>query len=155
MVYKNGCVNIVCPHEIIKPRSAKGGRSQKTANKIYQNGWNTKSEILKIFTADANDLLYFRSIQNSGVEWIKVHRVSAISVHTGLALEGNVLVNSRLFAKIVQVEKVENMYFPMISPLVLKDHQTSGYLGYRTSESTIKLALSTMQKIIEKQNSID
>lgn len=155
MVYKNGCVNIVCPHEIIKPRSAKGGRSQKTANKIYQNGWNTKSEILKIFTADANDLLYFRSIQNSGVEWIKVHRVSAISVHTGLALEGNVLVNSRLLAKIVQVEKVENMYFPMISPLVLKDHQTSGYLGYRTSESTIKLALSTMQKIIEKQNSID
>ena len=155
MVYKNGCVNIVCPYDIIKPRSAKGGRTQKTVNKIYQNGWNTKSEILKIFTADDNDLLYFRSIQDSGAEWVKVHRVSAISVHTGLALEGNVLVNSKLLAKVEQVEKVENMYFPMISPLVLKDHQTSGYLGYRTSESSIKLALSTVQKIIEKQNVVD
>ena len=155
MVYKNGCVNIVCPYDIIKPKSAKGGRTQKTINKVYQNGWNTRSEILKIFSADDNDLLYFRSIQDSGVEWVKVHRVSAISVHTSLGLEGNVLVNSKLQAKIEQVEKLENMYFPMISPLVLKDHQTSGYLGFKTNESTIKIALSTVQKIVDKQKVSD
>ncbi|MEY4384238.1 MAG: hypothetical protein RI995_1780, partial [Bacteroidota bacterium] len=119
----------------------------------YQNGWNTKSEIVKIYTASKEDYIFFRSKQADGNEWIKVHQNNAISVHTGLSLEGNVLINSKFKASLEQVEKIENAYFPVISSLVLKNHQTSGYLGFRTNESAIKLAFNTIEKILEKQNS--
>lgn len=148
MVYDNGRVNVVCPYDIIKPRGAKGRRF-RTREKIYSNGWNTRAKLMNVFCARNNDLLVFDSIDSNGTKWIKAHNVSAISVHSSMHLEGNVLVNPRLHASLESVSPLPLEYYHLISSLVLKDTQTSGYLGIKRTDKNYQKTFKTLTKLIE------
>lgn len=142
IVYENGCVNAVCAYEIINPKGRKG-RSLKTKGKRYSNGWNTESAIKHVFCVGKKDLIAFRSVQRDGTEWVKIHQVSAITEHGNLHLKGNVIINPNLEASIVSSTPISVAYYHLLSSLILKDYQTSGYLGFKTTErnyqKTIKL----------------
>lgn len=148
MVYDNGCVNVVCPFDIIKPRGSKG-RKFRTRGKIYSNGWNTRAKLINLFCADRDDLVVFDSVDEYGTKWVKAHKVSAISVHTTLQLEGNVLVNPRLNATIERAVPLPLEYYHLISSLVLKDHQTSGYLGIKRTDKNYQKTFIALEKLIE------
>lgn len=136
MSYKNGCVNVVIPYDQIKPKG-KNGRKLRNKNHRYSNGWNTASEIVSMFCVDRKDLLVFKSEKVDGTEWVKIHNVSAISVHGTLHLAGNVLVNPNLEARLTSIDTLPLQHFHFISSLVLKDHQTSGYLGFRRNDKAL------------------
>ncbi len=149
MVYDNGCVNVVTPYDIIKPRGVKG-RKFRIKDKVYLNGWNTKAKLLDVICAKRNDLIVFDSIDTNGTRWIKAHNVSAISVHSSLQLEGNVLVNNKKFqAKLEKVSLLPLETYHLISSLVLKDSQTSGYLGVKTTDKSYQKTFKTLQKLVE------
>lgn len=147
MAYENGRVNVVIPYEILKPKGIKG-RKLKTTGKKYKNGWNTKSRILNIFSAKDRDLILFKSKDDEGAKWIKIHHNSAISEHASLGSEGNVLVNEKRQAKPLQVVPLPLEYFNLISSLVLKDHQTSGYLGYKVTDRNLKNTFKALEQLI-------
>lgn len=142
IVYENGCVNAVCIYEIINPKSRKG-RSLKTKGKRYSNGWNTESAIKHVFCVGKKDLIAFRSVQRDGIEWVKIHQVSAITEHGSLPLKGNIIITPNLEASIVSSIPISVTHYHLLSSLILKDYQTSGYLGFKTTErnyqKTIKL----------------
>ncbi len=146
MAYKNGCVNVVIPYDHIMPKG-KNGRKLRKKGERYKNGWNTNAEILNFICADGKDLLAFESIKDNGDQFIKIHNVGAISVHGSMHLEGNVLINSKLQAKIQSIELVSIDHYHLISALVLKDHQTSGYLGYKKSDRSFEKVFSVLDKI--------
>jgi hypothetical protein len=148
MVYDNGCVNVVCPYDIIKPRGTKGRRF-RTRERIYSNGWNTNAKLMNVFCVNRDDLIVFDSIDTYGVKWVKAHKVSAISVHSSLQLEGNVLINPRLNASIERAVSLPLDYYHIISSLVLKDHQTSGYLGIKRTDRNYQKTFIALEKLIE------
>lgn len=150
MAYKNGCVNVAIPYDQIKPKG-KNGRKLKNKGQRYRNGWNTKSEILSFFCVDSKDLLVFKSIEPDGTEWIKIHNVSAISVHGGLHLEGNVLINPKFDTKIDLVAHLSLQYYHLVSALVLKNHQTSGYIGFKRKDKSLDKVYRVLEQLLEKK----
>jgi hypothetical protein len=147
MAYKNGCVNVVIPYDQIKP-STKKGRRLKNRGQIYSNGWNTSSEILSMFCVDGKDLLVFQSQKTDGSEWVKIHNADGISVHGALHLAGNVLINPNLNAKLLSIDPLSLNNFHFISSLVLKNHQTSGYLGFRRNDKSLDKVYMTLDKLL-------
>jgi hypothetical protein len=147
MAYKNGCVNVVIPYDQIKPKG-KNGRKLRNKNHRYSNGWNTNSEIVSMFCVDRKDLLVFESQKTDGTEWVKIHNANAISVHGTLHLAGNVLVNPNLEAKLMAIHALPLQTFHFVSSLVLKDHQTSGYLGYRRKDKSLDKVYMTLDKLL-------
>ncbi|TFV94494.1 ATP-binding protein [Algoriphagus kandeliae] len=150
MAYRNGCVNVVVPYDQIKPKGKSGRKLRKKGHR-YSNGWNTDSEILNIFCVDKKDLLVFKSKDSNDIDWVKIHNVSAISVHGTLNLAGNVLINPKFDASIVSISPLPIHYFHLVSALVLKDHQTSGYLGYRRKDKTLDKVFRVLDQILEKE----
>jgi len=150
MAYKNGGVNVVIPYDQIKPMG-RNGRKLRNKGHRYSNGWNTEAEILSFFCVNKNDLLVFKSIDDLGIEWVKIHNVGAISVHGTLQLAGNVLINPRLNAHITSIEPIPIYHYLFISSLVLKDHQTSGYLGYRRKDKSLDKVYRVLDQLLEKQ----
>ena len=154
MVYDNGCVNVVTPYDVIKPRGARG-RKFRTREKIYRNGWNTNAKLVEVFCAKSNDLVIFDSFDANGTRWVKAHNVSAISVHTSLHLEGNVLVNKKRFGATLQAVSLLPLdCYHLISSLVLKDTQTSGYLGVKSTERNYQKTFKTLKQLIEEYRKI-
>jgi hypothetical protein len=151
MAYKNGCVNVVIPYDQINPSGRNGRKLRKKAHR-YSNGWNTEAEILSFFCVDKKDLLVFESKDDNGTEWVKIHNVSAISVHGSLQLEGNVLINPRLNACITSVQPLPIYHYHFVSSLVLKDHQTSGYLGYRRKDKSLDKIYRVLDQLLEKES---
>lgn len=148
MIYDNGCVNVVVPFDIINPKG-ENERKLKTIGKRYKNGWNTNATLLKVNSVPSNYLIAFNSKHSDGSEYIKIHNVNAISVHTTLYLEGNVIVNPRLEAKLKDTAILPMEYYHLISGLILKDHQTSNYLGVKTTNKNYQKAIYTLKKVIE------
>lgn len=148
MVYKNGCVNVVIPYDIINPKGI-NGRKLKTKGKIYKNGWNINSKIVTMFCINHTDMVVFNSEKSDGTAWIKIHTVTAISVHTSLGLEGNVLINSKLDATLTSVYPLSRDNCHLISGLILKDSQTSGYLGFKTTERNYQKSIKLLEQLKE------
>jgi hypothetical protein len=147
MAYKNGCVNVVIPYDQIKPKG-KNGRKLRNQGHRYSNGWNTASEIVSMFCVDRKDLLVFKSQKTDGTEWVKIHNASAISVHGTLHLAGNVLVNPNLEATLLSIHALSLHNFHFVSSLVLKDHQTSGYLGFRRKDKSLDKVYRVLDQLI-------
>lgn len=147
MAYKNGCVNVVIPYDQIKPKG-KNGRKLRNKNHRYSNGWNIASEIVSMFCVDRKDLLVFQSQKTDGTEWVKIHNASAISVHGTLHLAGNVLINPNLEASLLSINPLSLHNFHFISSLVLKDHQTSGYLGFRRKDKSLDKVYRVLNQLI-------
>lgn len=150
MAYKNGCINVVIPYDQIKPKG-KNGRNLKKRGERYKNGWNTKSEILSFFCVDSKDLLVFKSTEPDGTEWVKIHNVSAIAIHVNLYAEGNVLINKRFEAKIKEVKPVSLQHFHLVSALVLKDTQTSGYIGFKRKDKSLDKVYRVLEQLLDKK----
>ena len=153
MAYKNGCVNVVIPYNQINPKG-RNGRKLRNRGHRYSNGWNTSSEILKMFCIDNRSLLVFRSQKNDGTEWVKIHNTSAISVHGTLYLAGNVLINHNLEATLLSIHPLYLHNFHFISSLVLKDHQTSGCLGFRRKDKSLDKVYRVLDQLIQQINPI-
>lgn len=151
MAYKNGCVNVVIPYDHIKPKG-KNGRRLRHRKQRYSNGWNTGSEILKFLCVDRRDLLVFQSKMNDGSEWVKIHNVSAISLHSTLHLAGNTLINAKLEASIESVDSLSLSHYHFVSALLLKDHQTSGYLGFRRKDKSLGKVYRVLDQLLKKES---
>jgi hypothetical protein len=147
MAYENGRINVVNPYDHIKPMG-RNGRKLRTRGHRYSNGWNRDSGILAMFCAEPRDLLVIQSQKADGSQWVKIHAVDAIGVHGGLQLAGNVLVNPNLDARIVSVHKLPLESYHLISALVLKDHQTSGYLGYKRTDKKMAKVFMAMDQLL-------
>ena len=150
MAYKNGCVNVVIPYDQINPKGI-NGRKLKIKGQRYKNGWNTKSEILDFFCVDRKNLLIIKSAQSDGTEWVKIHNVSAVSVHGSLQLEGNVLIHPKFDAKITSVKSLPIHHYHFVSSLVLKDHQTSGYIGFKRKDKSLDQVNRVLEQLLEKE----
>ncbi|MBS9768033.1 MAG: hypothetical protein KGV44_10920 [Flavobacteriaceae bacterium] len=149
IAYDNGRVNVVAINDLLNPRRSNGRRRLRPENEIYATGWNTDAQIKNIFIAHPTDLLVFFSTTADGTEWCKIHHLGAISVH-GLNAQGNVLINERLDdAEITSCYRLSLDYHHLISSLILKNHQTSGYLGYRLTAPNFKKSISVLSKILE------
>lgn len=149
MAYKNGCVNVVIPYDQIKPKGKTGRKLRKIGNR-YSNGWNKEAEILRFFCTDRRDLLVFKSMDETGSEYVKIHNVEAISVHGSLHLAGNILINPKLNASITGVHMLPIHDFHFVSSLVLKNHQTSGYLGFRRKDKTLDKVFYVLEELLAK-----
>lgn len=153
MAYKNGCVNVVIPNDQINPKG-KNGRKLRKKDHRYSNGWNTASEIMAMFCADSKDLLVIKSQKTDGTEWVKIHNVSAITVHGTLHLAGNVLINPKLEATLLSIQQLPFHNFHFISSLVLKDNQTSGFLGFRKKDKSLDKVYHVLDQLIQQVNPI-
>jgi hypothetical protein len=150
MAYKNGCVNVVIPYDQINPKG-KNGRKLKNRGQRYKNGWNTKSEILDFFCEDRKNLLVFKSVQSDGTEWVKIHNVSDVSIHVNLNSEGNVLINQKFASEITAVKPLPIYHYHFVSSLVLKKHQTSGYIGFNRKEKSLDKVYRVLEQLLEKE----
>ena len=148
MVYKNGCVNVVIPYDIINPKGI-NGRKLKMKGKIYKNGWNINSKIVTMFCINHTDMVVFNSDKSDDTSWIKIHTVTAISVHSSLGLEGNVLINPKLDATLTSTYPLSRDNCHLISGLLLKDSQTSGYLGFKTTERNYQKSIKLLEQLKE------
>ena len=79
---------------------------------------------------------------------VKIHNVSAISVHGTLHLEGNVLINSKLEATLTSIQPLALHNFHFISSLVLKDHQRSASLGFRRKDKSLDKVYHVLDQLI-------
>jgi hypothetical protein len=150
MAYENGKINVVSPYDQIKPLGT-NGRKLRNKGRRYSNGWNRDSDILTMFCADEKDLLVIRSQKADGSIWIKIHYVEAISLHTSLQLAGNILVNPKFDAQMLSVNRLPLDYYPLVSALVLKDHQTSNYLGYKRTDKTLSKVFLALEQLLEER----
>lgn len=139
--YKNGKVNVVNPRKITK--------IFKNAGKRYMNGWNTTSEILEIISLKSDDLLAFFSMKDN-VEYVKIHNISAISVHGSIHLEGNVLINSNQESEIMSVHLIQNKYKELVSSLIMRDNQRSSHIGFNVQTQSYQNTFKTLRSIIEQ-----
>lgn len=142
MVYENGRMNVVIPYDVCK-----SGKKMKKKGRKYMNGWNRGSKLLDVFSAKTSDLVVFNSSHSDGTKWVKAHNVGAISVHGQLYSEGNVLVNSNLEAKLNTVSPLPLEYYHLISSIVLKDTQTSGYLGFKSTDKILQKTFKTLEQL--------
>jgi hypothetical protein len=149
MIYDNGCINVVNPFEIINPKTAKG-RKLKTEGKLYKNGWNINARLLKVCCVPNNFLISFDMKDKEGKTWTKLHNVNAISVHTSFGLEGNVLVNPRNNVTLVNTYVLPLESYHLISGLVLKDNQTSNYIGYERNNKDFQKTFFALDQLISK-----
>lgn len=133
MCYQNGCVNIVIPYTIIYPHG-KSRRGAKTSGKRYSNGWNIESKIMNLYSAPSTDLLAIYSLDGDEVSWVKLHNITAITEHGNLHLQGNLLVNPRLNAKVTAFKLIKSEYRERLSALVLNDAYKSTKLGYTIND---------------------
>jgi hypothetical protein len=152
MVYANGCINMVCPYDIINPTRTNGKRKYKTKGKRYQNGWNTDSRIINMFTAHRQDLISVQSEDSSGNKYIKIHNVSAVSVHNSLHSAGNIVVNPKFHAIPIAVHHLASVYRNSMSSLIVKDYQTSTILGFNQNDRNIQSNLNALKKILGRLN---
>ena len=150
MAYENGKINVVSPYDHIKPLGT-NGRKLRNKGHRYSNGWNRDSDILTMFCAAEKDLLVIRSQKADGSIWIKIHYVEAISLHTSLQLAGNILVNPKFDAQMLSVNRLPLDYYPLVSALVLKDHQTSSYLGYKRTDKTLSKVFLALEQLLEER----
>lgn len=149
MAYTNGCVNVVIPYDIIQPKGV-NGRKLKNKGQKYKNGWNTSSQIMKLFCIESSNLLVFFSKQTDGTSWVKIHNVKAIGLRESINSAGNVLINPKLEAKIESIHPISIAHYPFISSLILRDNQTSGYLGFKQNDKTYSKVLQVLNKLLEE-----
>ncbi|WP_163309844.1 helix-turn-helix domain-containing protein [Dysgonomonas sp. 521] len=152
MCYDNGCVNVVSPYDIIRPKG-KNGRYDRKKGEQYQNGWNTNAKILTMFCATENDLIAIYSKQKDGTDWVKIHNTNAISLHGSLHLSGNIIVNPAFDAYPVFIKRIHPKYHHFISSLILKNNQTSQYLGFRKNETTFIKTIALLDKLCKGEAS--
>lgn len=151
LAYDNGRVNVVAINDLLSPKRKNNKRKLRPEKKRYQTGWNTEARIIDLFLARSSDLLVFNSTTADGVEWVKIHHLDAISVHD-INAQGNVLINDRLQdAEINFCRRLSLDYHHFISGLILKNHQTSGYLGYKTTNVNFKKSIDLLNRILEEQ----
>jgi len=136
--YDNGRINVVNPYLIIK---------EKTANRMYQNGWNTNAKIISVFNLHSNDLLAFTSKDGAGAEYVKIHHVNAISVHQYIYSEGNLLINEKYAVKIISVKPILQKYQHFVSSLIFKNNQRSSHIGYKRSERNFQNVYRILESI--------
>jgi hypothetical protein len=100
---------------------------------------------------DSKDLLVFKSIESDGTGFVKIHNASSISVHGGLQLEGNVLINPKFQVQIKEVKSLSLQYYHLVSALVLKDHQTSGYIGFKRKDKSLDKVHRVLEQLLTKE----
>ena len=149
MAYENGCVNAVIPNDLINPKPRKGPRKLRKVGHRYQNGWNSDSKLLSVFSVRKDDLVAIRSVNESGEEYYKIHNTKAISIHGTPHLAGNMLVNPKFNAKPLLVKPLSMNTYPLISSLILKDYQKSGYLGIRSTDKNYQHTIKSLKKLLE------
>lgn len=151
MAYSNGCINVVNPYDIICPLNAKGRRRYRTLGQRYLNGWNVQSEIVNMFNVSENDLLVIESEDSEAKNYIKIHNVSAVSVHGNLNAEGNVLVNKRFNAQLTRASILSGDYRNSFSSLILKDYQTSQVIGFDVNDRNIQNNLNALRRVLDEK----
>jgi hypothetical protein len=64
---------------------------------------------------------------------------------------GNVLVNPKLDDTINSVDSLSIQDYHFVSSLMLKDNQTSGYLGYRRKDKSLDNVYRVLDQLMEKK----
>lgn len=139
--YKNGKVNVVTPWDITRNFTKTGRR--------YMNGWNTDSVILDVISLKSDDLLAFFSMKEN-VEYVKIHNISAITVHGSIHLEGNILINSNQDAEFKSMHLIQNKYKELVSSLIVRDNQRSSHIGFNVQTQSYQNTFKTLRSIIEQ-----
>jgi len=150
MVYHNGCVNTVVPYNLIHNKN-NASKTAKKEGKKYSNGYNVGGILVELYSIPEDYLLVFQSRDiKSGFVYKKVHKVSDISIHTGLNAEGNVLINPRFNGEFLDVNVLPEFVTHLIPSLILTKNQTSSTLGIKEGDQNYRGAIQTIKELIEK-----
>jgi len=134
MVYENGKINAVIPDQMIYSLGI-NGKVFKKAGKRYKNGWNNRAKLEKLLMAKPKEQLLVVSAHSQGPTYYKVHHVNHIGIHTTLFCEGNILVNNKLNANLLDVFLLNPDQAETLKGFKMKEHQTSTSLGYLGNDS--------------------
>lgn len=152
MSYHNGCVNTVVPYDLIYNKN-NASKTPKKEGKRYSNGYNVKGIIKELYCLPEDYYLVFESRDTtSDTIYTKVHKISDISAHTGLHLEGNVLINPRYNGKLISVKPLPNFIGHLITGLTFTKNQTSTTLGVKNNDKDYRSAFQTLKTLEEKYN---
>lgn len=150
MSYQNGCVNTVVPYDLINNKN-NASKTPKREGKRYSNGYNIKGIIKELYCIPADYYLVFASKDCiSDTMYTKVHKVSDISSHTSLHLEGNVLINPRYNGELLSVKPLPNFIGHLITGLTFTKNQTSTTLGVKNNDKDYRSAFQTLKTLEEK-----
>lgn len=148
--YTNGRINIVNTKNLLN-RKSKKSRITKNIGKLFKTGWIAEEQLLDVFVAKADDLLYFHATTASGHNYVKLHKISDISVHD-INAQGNILINEKIDdAEINQCVRIPLSYYSFISSLVLKSNQTSSSIGFKENDKNLLKTIKLAQKLVEIQ----
>jgi len=150
MAYHNGCVNTVNPYDLFNNKN-NASKTPKKEGKRYSNGYNINGIIKELYCIPEDYYLVFESKDCvTDIHYTKVHKVSDISVHTGLHLEGNVLINPRLNGELISVKPLPNFIGHLITGLTFKENQTSTTLGVKNNDKDYRNVFQTLKALLEK-----
>lgn len=148
MAYTNGRINIVTPYDIIKPTRPTGKRKYRTQGKRYKNGWNTEAELLNVFLSRSTDLVAIQSENEKGDRYLKLHNVTAISIHVDLHSAGNVVVNDSFKSKTIAIDPLSGVYRDSLASLIAKDYQRSLFIGFNQKDRNVQNNLNALRKVL-------
>lgn len=154
MVYHNGRVNTVVPYDLIYNKN-NASKTPKKEGKRYNNGYNM-SGIIKEFCCIPEEyfiVFHSKDIKNN-IEYTKIHKVSDISAHVGLQAEGNVLINTRFNAELVEVKILPSLIGHLITDLTSTKNQTSTTLGVKNNDKNYRGVFQTLKILIEKYSNL-
>jgi hypothetical protein len=150
MVYNNGCVNTVVPYDLINNKN-NASKTPKKEGKRYSNGYNINAIIKDLYCLPDDYYLVFESKDSvTDTCYTKIHKVTDISAHTGLHLEGNVLINSRFNGELINVKPLPNFIGHLITSLTCTKNQTSTTLGVKNNDKDYRNAFQTLKTLLDK-----
>ncbi|MCC5921789.1 MAG: ATP-binding protein [Cyclobacteriaceae bacterium] len=150
IAYKNGKIVQLTPYEIIKPKNSKGKRDPKKKNNIYNTGWNTESEILKVFCMNKKDLLLFTSFDEKNRKHVKIHETEDIELYDKISIQGNKIINDNLNATIDNVEVIPVDCTRMLDSLFVKKSARTASLGIRWNNREYVETIANLESILKR-----
>uniref|UniRef100_UPI00404A1D32 AlbA family DNA-binding domain-containing protein n=1 Tax=Flavobacterium sp. TaxID=239 RepID=UPI00404A1D32 len=150
MVYHNGCVNTVVPYDLINNKN-NASKTPKKEGKRYSNGYNINAIIKELYCLPEDYYLVFESKDKfTDSIYTKIHKITDISAHTGLHLEGNMLINSRLNGELISVKPLPNFIGHFITSLTFNKNQTSTTLGVKNNDKDYRSAFQALKALLDK-----
>ena len=148
LCYSNGCVNRIRPYDFLNPKRADGRRRWMDKGKRYENGFNSKAELLAVYSCFNNDYLAVLSTGQADDEYAKVHSLSAVSVHASIHAKGNQFIPTGTTTN-VSFALIPSAKYHFVSALAVKDYQTTSSQGFRRKNIQLSSTFDALDQLIK------
>lgn len=147
LCYSNGCVNRIRPYDFLNPKRADGRRRWMDKGKRYENGFNSKAELVAVYSCFNNDYLAVLSTDQADDEYAKVHSLSDASVRASIHAKGNQFIPTGS-AKSVSFALIPSAKYHFVSALAAKNYQTTTSQGFRRKNIQLSSTFDALDQLI-------